>query len=236
MIDITILQCPRHKHSSIFSSDLKEVKIIKKHFHGPLEVLWILARCLLYVVCKFPSWKESGVELGIVGSAHPTGYSPIPCHLVTLGCPHSRLDVQGFSSCLFFITILWALIKNLFYLFIFGYTGCSLLCTGFFYLQQVGATLCCHAQASLCNDFSCCRAWALVWMGFINWHTDLVALRHVRSSQTRDQSCVPCIDRQILNHWTIKKVLWECFILILKKQKLRFREVKCSEVKKLSQD
>ena len=51
---------------------LKEVKIIKKHFHGPLEVLWILACCLLYVVRKLPSWKESGVELGVVGSAHPT--------------------------------------------------------------------------------------------------------------------------------------------------------------------
>ena len=26
------------------------------------------------------------------------------------------------------------------------------------------------------------------------------------SSQTRDQTCVPCIGRQILNHWTSRKV------------------------------
>ena len=34
-----------------------------------------------------------------------------------------------------------------------------------------------------------------------------VALRHVGSSRTRDQTCVPCIGRQILNHWTAKEVL-----------------------------
>ena len=26
------------------------------------------------------------------------------------------------------------------------------------------------------------------------------------SSQTRDQTCVPCIGREILNHWTTKEV------------------------------
>ena len=30
----------------------------------------------------------------------------------------------------------------------------------------------------------------------------LVALRHVGSSQTRDQTCVPCIGKQFLNLWT----------------------------------
>ena len=34
----------------------------------------------------------------------------------------------------------------------------------------------------------------------------LVALRHVESSQTKDQTSVPCIDKWILNHWTTKKV------------------------------
>ena len=32
------------------------------------------------------------------------------------------------------------------------------------------------------------------------WHTGLVAPRHVRSSRTRDRTCVPCIARQILYH------------------------------------
>ena len=34
----------------------------------------------------------------------------------------------------------------------------------------------------------------------------LVALHHVRSSWTRDRTCVPCNGRQIPNHWTIREV------------------------------
>ena len=36
--------------------------------------------------------------------------------------------------------------------------------------------------------------------------TGLVALQHVGSSQTRDQTYVPCIDRWILNCWTTREV------------------------------
>ena len=32
----------------------------------------------------------------------------------------------------------------------------------------------------------------------------LVALPHVKSFQTRDWTCIPCIDRHILNHWTTR--------------------------------
>ena len=35
---------------------------------------------------------------------------------------------------------------------------------------------------------------------------DLAAPWHVGSSWTRDRTCVPCIGRQILNHWTIREV------------------------------
>ena len=38
------------------------------------------------------------------------------------------------------------------------------------------------------------------------WHTGLVIPRYVESSQTRDQTCVSCLGRQILNHWTMKDV------------------------------
>ena len=34
----------------------------------------------------------------------------------------------------------------------------------------------------------------------------LVALRHVESSWTRDQTCIPCIGRQILNHCATREV------------------------------
>ena len=38
------------------------------------------------------------------------------------------------------------------------------------------------------------------------WHTGLVAPRHMGSSQTKDRTRVPCIDRQIRSHWTTKDV------------------------------
>ena len=41
----------------------------------------------------------------------------------------------------------------------------------------------------------------------------LVALRHVEFSQTRDQTCVPCIGRQILNHWTTREVSGDLFLM-----------------------
>ena len=42
------------------------------------------------------------------------------------------------------------------------------------------------------------------------WSADSVVVvngRHVESSWTRDWTCVPCIGRKILNHWTIREVL-----------------------------
>ena len=37
--------------------------------------------------------------------------------------------------------------------------------------------------------------------------TVLIAPRHVGSSRPRDRTCVPCIGRQIRNHWTTREVL-----------------------------
>ena len=42
----------------------------------------------------------------------------------------------------------------------FGCVGSSLLRTGFLYLWQAGATLCCGVRASHCCGFSICGAWA----------------------------------------------------------------------------
>ena len=47
-----------------------------------------------------------------------------------------------------------------------------------------------------CLGFSCCRAWAL-WLPYSIWN--LISL-------IRDQICVPCIGRQILKHWAIRKL------------------------------
>ena len=38
------------------------------------------------------------------------------------------------------------------------------------------------------------------------WPMALVTPQHVESSQTRDQTGVPCIGRWILNHWTTREV------------------------------
>ena len=47
---------------------------------------------------------------------------------------------------------------NLFYLFIFGCVGSSLLHAGFLQLWRAGATLCCCTRASHCGGLSCCGA------------------------------------------------------------------------------
>ena len=103
---------------------------------------------------------------------------------------------------------------NLFYLFIFGCVGSSLLRTGFLQLQRVGTTLCCGVRASHCGGFSCCmQSTGSRHMGFSScgtraqqlWRMGLVALWHVGSSWTRAQTHVPCIGRRILNHCTSRE-------------------------------
>ena len=72
----------------------------------------------------------------------------------------------------------------------------------------------CGVRSSHCGGFCCCRAWALEHAGFSTcstwaqqlWCTGLDTPGHVGFSQTRNQTSVPCIARQILNHWTIKEV------------------------------
>ena len=76
-----------------------------------------------------------------------------------------------------------------------GWAGSLLLCAGFPELRRAGTTLHCGARGSHHCGFSYCRAQALGCMS-------LVVPRHAESSQTRDPTCVPCIARRILYHWT----------------------------------
>ena len=64
----------------------------------------------------------------------------------------------------------------------------------------MGATLHRSAQVSHCRGLSCCGVQAPNAQAQYLWLTGLVAPRHVGSSQTRAQTRVPCIGRQILNH------------------------------------
>ena len=116
----------------------------------------------------------------------------------------------------------------LIYLFIFGCPGSLSLHVGYLQLQSAGAALRYSARAPHCGGLLCCRAQALgtqvsvaavLGLGCCSlWVLELLrssscdawilsCLRHVESSQTRDQTPVPCIGRQILIHYTTKEVL-----------------------------
>ena len=71
------------------------------------------------------------------------------------------------------------------YLFIFGRTGSFLLEVGFSSCSKQGLLSCWNLQALELRLSSCGMQ---------------AELLHVGSSQTRDQTRVPCIGRQILNH------------------------------------
>ena len=99
----------------------------------------------------------------------------------------------------------------------FGCVGSSFLCEGFLQLRQAGATLHRGARASHYRGLSCCRAQAPDAQAQQLWLTGLVAPRHVESSQTRAQTHVPCIGRQILNHCATREAQQLIFLIHLKK-------------------
>ena len=94
---------------------------------------------------------------------------------------------------------------------------CESVCVRFIPLQPVRAVLHCHAGASHSSGLSRWGAQALgVWASGVAayglcsagselWCTGLAASQHVGSSRTRDRTGVPCIARQILNHWTTRE-------------------------------
>ena len=63
----------------------------------------------------------------------------------------------------------------------------GLCCCGrtFSSFDERGPLVSCGPRASHCRGFLCCRAQALSTWALHLWHTGLLALRHVKSSQTR---------------------------------------------------
>ena len=123
--------------------------------------------------------------------------------------------------------IIISFLINLFILFIFGCIGSLLLCVGFSLVAVSGgySSLQCagfslrwllllrsmgsrHAGFSSCGtrakqlQLAGCRVQAQQL-----WCMGLVAPWHVGSSQTRAQTRVPCIGRQILNHCATREAL-----------------------------
>ena len=61
----------------------------------------------------------------------------------------------------------------------------------------------CWVLAAECR-ISCCGEWVSSVVPGLGCP---VALWHL-SSPTRDQTCIPCVGRWILNHWTTREVPW----------------------------
>ena len=109
-------------------------------------------------------------------------------------------------------------IKNIILFIYFGCAGSPLLCRLFSRCGEWGLLSTWGVQASHCGGFSSCGALALWDVGFSVcgmwaprlqspgsraqvpqlWSIGLVALQHVGSSQTRDQTLISCMIRQIL--------------------------------------
>ena len=104
------------------------------------------------------------------------------------------------DSFFFLITVIYLFIIIIFYFF--GCVGSSLRCTGF----SLWWLLLLRNTGSRGAAFSSCGSQAQ-WL----WLTGLVAPRHVGSSRTRARTRVPCIGRQILNHWATREVRWFLF-------------------------
>ena len=113
--------------------------------------------------------------------------------------------------CIYFLIFLFLKVDNCFlFLKVFIYL---LLLLFYFWLHWLFVAVPntfsrCLVWASHCSVSSCCRAWALGYVSFSSCvaQTGLVYLQQVESSQTRDQTHVPCIGRWSLNHRTIREV------------------------------
>ena len=119
----------------------------------------------------------------------------------------TEMGTTGRGTCfVFFLNITYKFI----YLF-FGCVGSSFLCEGFLQLRGAGATLHRGARASHYRGLCCCGAQAPDAQAQQSWLTGPVAPRHVGSSQTRAQTRVSCISRQILNHCATREAPGTCF-------------------------
>ena len=96
--------------------------------------------------------------------------------------------------------------KFIYYLFL-AVLGLRFCARAFSSCGKRGPLFHCVAWASHYRGLSCCGARAPDAQAEQLWLTGLVAPRHVGSSQTRAQTRVPCIGRQILNHCATREAL-----------------------------
>ena len=97
--------------------------------------------------------------------------------------------------------------------FLFYFWLCWIFVSGGGSLVELRGTLGCvqwlplpQSTGSRHARCSSCSSWAQQL-----WCIGFAAPWHVGSSQTRDETCVPCIGRWILNHWAIREALFAFF-------------------------
>ena len=104
-------------------------------------------------------------------------------------------------------------------------TVCSIIYIYIYRLHRVFVAAHGLSLVAASGGYSSCMGFSLQWL--ILWILDsrafglqqlwcmgLVTSQHVESSWTRDQTCVPCIGRWILNHLTTRKVLFYNFSMV----------------------
>ena len=93
---------------------------------------------------------------------------------------------------------------QLYLLINFACTGSSLICVGFLQLRRAGAPLWSHRAGVSSRWLLLLQSVGSRLWSSVVWGTGSVVPRHAESSQTKDQTYVPCFGREILNHWTTK--------------------------------
>ena len=139
-----------------------------------------------------------------IGFFSPSSFVLFSCHLMTVSsdvfgflflfCVHICYRFLVFFPKTLFLTVVCCLCRVL---------SCSGCC-------EQGLLLSCSAQASHCGGLSCCGAWAPVF-GLSSYGAWAQLPQYVESCWTQDGTCVPCIGRQIPNHWDTREVLLYIF-------------------------
>ena len=120
---------------------------------------------------------------------------PPPLLLYFFQVPHSPL---------FLLNLLQVFLKHLINYFIFSFWWHLILVA----MHKLSLVAACRLLIEVASLIAEPRLWST---GSVVWCMGSIAPWHVKSSQARDKTCVPCIGRRILNHWTSREV-WYCVL------------------------
>ena len=108
---------------------------------------------------------------------------------------------------IFLLSVASTVVILLFYCYLFVFSALVFVAEGGLSLVQwVGLLSSCRALTSHCGGLSYCGAQAVGCSDSVVGAQGLGCPMHVGSSWTRGNTCIPCIGRQILNHWITTEV------------------------------